>query len=269
MSIQNMEMRSVRAGDVTLNVRDQGSGEPTLVFLHYWGGSARTWAQVIDRLAGRHRCVAFDQRGWGGSEAPADGYATHDLANDVLALIEALELTNYVLVGHSMGGKVAQVVAGDRPQGLRGLILIGPAPAALPGPIPDQVRDQLLNAYKTREGVLQTLDMALSYQSLTPEVREQVVEDSMAGSPQAITAWPTKVMGEDVSASLARIDVPVLVIGADQDKIEPVGLLTEHVVAAIDGATLEVVTDSGHLMPLEQPQQVTELIAAFVARLGA
>lgn len=136
MSIHDMKMTSVTTEAVTLHVEEEGTGAPALVFLHYWGGSARTWTAVMDRLASINRCVAIDQRGWGRSEAPASDYAIRDLADDALAVIAALELDDYLLVGHSMGGKVAQVVAGDRPAGLRGVVLIAPAPAAPATPKP-------------------------------------------------------------------------------------------------------------------------------------
>jgi pimeloyl-ACP methyl ester carboxylesterase len=190
MAIHDMEVTTVTTEAVSLHIEQEGSGAPALVFLHYWGGSARTWTSVMDRLASTNRCVAIDQRGWGRSEAPASGYAIRDHADDALGVIAALELDDYVLVGHSMGGKVAQVVAGDRPAGLRGLVLIAPAPAAPAAPIADEFREQLLGAYLTRDGVLEGLEIVGSYQALSPELREQVVSDSMAGAPQARTAWP-------------------------------------------------------------------------------
>ncbi|MBN3727664.1 alpha/beta fold hydrolase, partial [Burkholderia sp. Ac-20379] len=61
-----------------LHVRDSGTGELALVFLHYWGGSSRTWDGVAGPLRARCRTVAIDQRGWGESDAPAGGYAMAD-----------------------------------------------------------------------------------------------------------------------------------------------------------------------------------------------
>jgi 3-oxoadipate enol-lactonase len=55
----------------TLHVEEAGDGMPALVFLHYWGGSSRTWHPVIERLSGSARCVAIDHSGWGQSSAPA------------------------------------------------------------------------------------------------------------------------------------------------------------------------------------------------------
>src|SRR5580658_4623686 len=196
MSIHDMKMTSVTTEAVTLHVEEEGAGAPALVFLHYWGGSARTWTAVMDRLASTNRCVAIDQRGWGRSEAPASDYAIRDLADDALAVIAALELDDYLLVGHSMGGKVAQVVAGDRPAGLRGVVLIAPAPAAPATPITAEFREQLLGAYLTRDGVLEGLEIVGSHRGLSPELREQVVSDSMASAPQAREAWPNTMISE-------------------------------------------------------------------------
>jgi pimeloyl-ACP methyl ester carboxylesterase len=99
MSIHDMKMTSVTTEAVTLYVEEEGTGAPALLCLHYWGGSARTWTAVMDRLASTNRCVAIDQRGWGRSEAPASDYAIRDLADDALAVIAALELDDYLLVG--------------------------------------------------------------------------------------------------------------------------------------------------------------------------
>jgi pimeloyl-ACP methyl ester carboxylesterase len=101
----------IKAGELTLNVADTGAGEPTLIFLHYWGGSAQTWRAVTSRLSGHFRCVAYDQRGWGTSDAPADGYSIGNLADDATLLIRALKVDRYLLIGHSMGGKVVQLLA--------------------------------------------------------------------------------------------------------------------------------------------------------------
>ena len=77
----------IDAGAATLHVEQAGDRTPALVFLHYWGGSTRTWRPVIERLAESARTVAIDHRGWGQSSSPATGYATGDLANDALAVI--------------------------------------------------------------------------------------------------------------------------------------------------------------------------------------
>jgi pimeloyl-ACP methyl ester carboxylesterase len=146
----------INIGALSLNVLESGAGEPTLLFLHYWGGSARTWNHVIEKLCPTFRCIAYDQRGWGESDAPADGYSISGLAGDAAALIRAFDLKRYVLVGHSMGGKAAQFLAAQQSVGLEALVLVAPA-SPLPQNIPEAARETQLHAYDTRDTVLQAI----------------------------------------------------------------------------------------------------------------
>ena len=252
----------VETGSASLHVTQAGDGTPALVFLHYCGGSSRTWQPVIERLAGSARCVAIDHRGWGRSSAPNAGYAIEDLAADALAVIQTLELDAYILVGHSMGGKVAQLLASRRPDGLRGVVLVAPAPAK-PVAVPEATRTQMAKAYLSREAVIATLDGVLRHAALSDELREQVVTDSLAGSVAAKRQWPAATILQDVSAGLAEIDVPVLVVAGRQDRVEPIEVIKSHVLAEIPGARLDVIDDSGHLIPLEQPDALSDRITAF------
>lgn len=117
----------IETNGTKIHVRQQGGGELALVFLHYYGGSSRTWDAVAAKLSARYRIVAIDHRGWGESDAPAHGYGLADLSADAEGVIKALGLQRYILVGHSMGGKVAQLMASRRPAGLEGLVLIAPS----------------------------------------------------------------------------------------------------------------------------------------------
>jgi pimeloyl-ACP methyl ester carboxylesterase len=99
---------------------------------------------VIDRVDGRARCVAVNQRGWGESHATDGRYDLAAMADDVQAIVAALSLQRYVLVGHSMGGKVAQIVATRRPASLLGLVLVAPAPPT-PMPVPPKILPMLRN----------------------------------------------------------------------------------------------------------------------------
>src|SRR5580658_9424661 len=80
----------IQANGIDINVRDRGRGEPTLVLLHYWGGSSRTWAELIDQLVDQYRSIAIDHRGWGESDAPVQGYGLSDLADDAQSVISAM-----------------------------------------------------------------------------------------------------------------------------------------------------------------------------------
>jgi len=80
----------IASNGIHIEVNDQGSGTPAIVFLHYWGGSSRTWSDVIAALPSSYRTVALDHRGWGNSDAPAKGYALADFADDAQGVIESI-----------------------------------------------------------------------------------------------------------------------------------------------------------------------------------
>ena len=174
---------------VRLHVEDHGQGPTVLVFLHYWGGSSRTWRDVIGALGSGVRCIAIDQRGWGQSDAPAGGYALADLAADAEGVISAVGLERYILVGHSMGGKVVQLIASRRPAGLQGLVLVAPSPPS-PMALPLEVRRGMVHAYDDRASVIATVEQVLAGSPLQADRLERVVADSVAGAAPAKTAWP-------------------------------------------------------------------------------
>jgi 3-oxoadipate enol-lactonase len=252
----------IRAGDLTFNVVDAGAGETTLLFLHYWGGSAGTWRVVTSQLSGEFRCVAYDQRGWGTSDAPPDGYAIADLAADATNIIHSLKIDRYVLVGHSMGGKVAQFLASQQPEGLQGLILVAPAPP-IPQNIPDVARQQQLHAYDNRENAIRAVEF-LTANIPASDVVEQIIADNFAAAPQAKLAWPISSAYEDISAQVKDISVPTLVVAGEQDRQDPVEQHRREVLSRIRGAKLLVIPECGHLVPIDQPAQLADAIRTFV-----
>jgi len=247
---------------VQLHVEQRGAGAPALVFLHYWGGSSHTWRHVIDALALSHRTIALDQRGWGRSPAATTGYALEDLANDAQAVINELDLESYILVGHSMGGKVSQLLASRRPRGLIGLVLVAPAPPS-PMAVPLDVRQGMVHAYDTRESIIATVKQVLAPGGLAPEDLEAVITDSLAGAPAAKKAWPLEGSQEDISAALSRINVPVLVVSGEDDRVDPPAVLRRELLSRISQAQLVVLPGVGHLSPLEAPAQLATIITAF------
>ncbi|MGH8779374.1 alpha/beta fold hydrolase [Paraburkholderia sp.] len=253
----------IRTRETSIHVTEQGDGELALVFLHYWGGSSRTWDAVASELSSQYRVIATDHRGWGDSEAPERGYAIADLANDAQDVIEAMGLRRYVLVGHSMGGKVAQLIASRRPDGLEGIVLVAPSPPS-PMALADEQRAAMAAAYDSRESIEWLLDNVLTANPLTPTQRDQVVVDSLRGAPQAKAAWPNAAMLEDITGHVGSIDVPVLVIAGELDQIDRVETLQKELLPRIAGARLHVLPGTGHLSPLEAPSALATVIRQFV-----
>jgi len=260
-----MSARIVNTNGAAISVTESGVGEPALIFLHYWGGSSRTWQSVVDRLDEKPRTIVLDQRGWGASVATDGRYDLSAMADDVEAVAQTFGLKRYALVGHSMGGKVAQIVAARSPVGLVGLVLIAPAPPT-PMPVPEEQRAAMLASYGSREGVLQALSV-LAGRPLSPELRERVIEDTLRGAAGAKRAWTESGMIKDVSAGLDAVRAPVTVVIGDRDQVEHEGALREIFARLLPHATFRVLNGVGHLSPLEAPDAVADACSAFLDRL--
>ena len=254
----------VGAGKLYAHVRE--GGVPTLVFLHYWGGSHRTWRLVVEQLPPELGYSAHDHRGWGESQGAPGPFDLGQLADDTQTVIDTLGLAEFVLVGHSMGGKIAQLLAARRPTGLRGLVLVAPAPPAPVGVTPEQ-QENLAHAYDDASTVGAALDSALTHHPLPSDLRRQVIEDSLRGHPEARAAWPRFGLVADISAQVEAIDVPVIVLAGKHDQVDPPEVLADHLVPHIPRAELVELSDTGHLSPLEVPGQVAAHLTEFTTYL--
>ena len=248
----------IEVNDTNFQVLEQGTGEPALVFLHYFGGSSRTWSEVIAGLSSTHRCIAPDLRGFGDSDATASGYSVGENADDVAALIQAVHIERYALIGHSMGGKIALALAARRPIGLQSLVLIAPSPPS-PEPMAEQDRARLQSAFGQREGAEETL-REITAHPLPPALFERALEDNLKSSLPAWQAWLEAGRREDITAQMPRINVPVCVVAGAQDNAMTPDVLRREVVERLAHAQLHIVPEAAHLLPLEAPATITRLI---------
>lgn len=120
-----------------------------------------------------------------------------------------------------------------------------------------------IGAYDTRESVIASVEQMLAPDGLRPDDLETVIADSMAGSAQAREAWPLSISQEDISAVLAEIDVPVIAVSGEHDRVDPPAILREELIARLPGAELLVLPGIGHLSPLEAPDDVADILSAF------
>ena len=243
---------------VNLHVAQAGQGETAIVFLHYWGGSSRTWQPVIDQLSGRFRCVAIDLRGWGKSDHTAKNFSLDIQASDVTGAIADLGLSNFILVGHSMGGKIAQIVASRSPSGLRALVLVAPAPPP-PALISAQEKQMRLGGYSTEEGIGMVLGI-LAARPLSDALRRQIVDDTLGGQQEAKEAWIGENMAVDISGDVSAIDVPVHVIVGNADRVETEETLRREIPEFLGNTRFHILDGVGHLAPLEAPGDVASII---------
>jgi pimeloyl-ACP methyl ester carboxylesterase len=184
------------------------------------------------------------------------------LADDAFAVIASLEIERYVLIGHSMGGKLAQYIASTRPKGLEGLVLVAPAP---PNPqiLPPEAFEIQKHAYDCAENVAGAIDF-LTQTQLSPALRQQVIEDSLRGSSTAKYGWPNLMQFEDISREVAGIQVPTLILAGEDDRERSLAQQRSEVLARIPGAQLIALPNAGHLLPLELSDQVAAAIRTFL-----
>lgn len=249
------------------------ANHPSLIFLHYYGGSPSTWAPLLSQpLFAAFHTVCYHARGWAPSTGPSDdhpnAYGIKAMSSDLAAILSATgclqEDARFVLVGHSMGAKVAQHYAATAsPHQLKGMVLVAPAP--LRGmELPEEAKRQQRAAYQTAESVEFVLNhvLAAGPGTLAEDVIASCVKDSLRGSDWAKSAWPDYAMGEDYGDLTNKIPVPVLVLRGDRDfERDMVGSLGKHL-----GWINKEVNDCGHLIPLENPTQLGEDIIAFIEK---
>ncbi|MDQ3323892.1 MAG: alpha/beta hydrolase [Acidobacteriota bacterium] len=254
-----------KINETVLNIMEAGvenyhKSRPTLVFLHYFGGSSRAWTEVIERLAKDFHCVAPDLRGFGASDAlsTAENFAVKDYADDIECLIRVLTIENYVLIGHSMGGKIALALAARQPEGLQSLILLAPSPPS-PEPIKEETRAKQLASHGNRCVATETICQAAGGK-LCGASFESAINDSLRTSEAAWKWWLESGSLEDISSEVGQINVPVLIAAGEKDEAMTPKLLKNEIVRPIENARLVVVAEGKHLLPLEAPEKIADLI---------
>jgi 3-oxoadipate enol-lactonase len=255
---------------VSLAVEMRGKG-PAVLFVHGYPLDRTLWAAQLSGLDG-FRVIAPDLRGLGLSDAPDLGYSMPTYADDLAALLEALQVDEVVLVGLSMGGYVAFEFLRRHRERVRALVLFDTRADADTTDV-RRARDQQSSlarehgAGAVAEQMLPRILAPTAAQS-TPHVVERVRE-MMLAAPVAGIAGALAAMRDrnDSSALLATLDdLPTMVVVGEEDAMTPVDL-ARGMASAIPGARLEIVPGAGHLPPIEAPGVVNALLLDFLESL--
>ncbi len=234
---------------------------PPVILIHGAGGDHLYWPPQLRRLP-NERIFALDLPGHGKSRGIGH-HTIEDYANSILAFMEALKLASAVLIGHSMGGAVALQAALEAPKSMIGLALLGSA-ARL------RVGSRLLHLLADRSRVQAAVDLIIE-QSFAPETSPRFVE---LAKQRMLESRPSVLYGDFQACNafeppfeqVARIAAPTLIIFGAEDKMVPVAtgrVLQEQ----LPQSRLEIVAAAGHMVMLEQPERVAELLSAFLRSL--
>ncbi len=257
----------------TIHAVERGDGPP-LVLVHGVTLGAAVWAPQLRGLAGSHRVIAIDQRGHGESLAGEGGYSFERLADDLLEVLEALHVTGAVLVGHSMGGMVSQLLAVRRPDELRRhvgrLVLVATAAGpVVPGPLAALLAmgggRGLSWAGRHERGIFPGEDLGVLVTRMTfgahPTPGDLEMTRSMiaAMSPSAMSGLLGPLLSFDVRRRLGGVDLPTTVVVGTRDTLTP-PRMARTMAAAIRGAELVVIPGCGHMVMLERADELCELL---------
>lgn len=251
--------RFIESGGVQLCIEQRGAGPRHVLFLHGWISARRMWYDVVQRLdVERFTLHLLDFRGNGASDRPQNG---HDLAGYVCDARVALASIDapVVLVGHSMGGKVAQFLASERPGNLEKLVLVAPGTAS-GGRASERQRAAALDAYGSRAKI-EAFQRAAMTRPLDPAVMERIVEDALVSQREHWQGWYDNGRFSAFMERLHLIDVPALCVGGANDPLVPPSRLRRDVAQAIPGCLHVTIRGAGHNLPVEAPEEIAQAIA--------
>lgn len=246
-----------------MHFEESGSGDVPIIFLHYFGGSSRTWKPVVDLLKDRFRCIAIDLPGFGSSSPLPSPASVERVAGKVNALLEKLRLKKYVLVGHSMGGKIAMQIATASPPTVRQLILVAPSPPT-PEPMSEQETKELLAAFGNAQA-FEKIAKGLVAEPLVETALKKIVDDNLRIQQPAWADWIEAGSKEDISTTVKKIHAPVLVISGEKDPNFSTQFLQKEVGGHLPGARFVEIKNAGHLLPVEAPEMLAQTIVRTIS----
>ena len=271
MSQSSISSRTVELDDgAVLSYRVEGSG-PDVLLVTGLGGTAAFWEPIAARLTDRFRVVSTDARGIAGSTRGTAPVDIDRLSLDCFAILDDLGSTRAAVVGHSTGGVIAQTMGLMQPRRLSGLGLSGTWAKA----------DAYMHGlFRSRLAVLRQLPQEYAVGTIFVGYPATWLKDNWQAHDAALKAYPATHAAQDVvaeriaailafdrSAEIARLSMPVMVNGAEDDQIVP-AYLQRALAAAIPHANLHMLPSGNHFYPLTRTAEFLSALVPWLTKLG-
>ena len=253
-----------RLGDIVVHHAEDGPpGAPWLVLANSLGTDLRVWDALLPRLAGRYRCLRYDKRGHGLTDATPGPYSMAQLAQDLAGLLDMHGATGVIVCGLSIGGMIAQTLSAARPDLVRGLVLMDTA---------HKIGTPSIWAERmaaVQAGGIASITPAILTRWFSPAFHQARTAD-LAGWSNMLTRTPVAgylgccaaIRDADLTEAARGIRVPTLCMVGDADGSTPPDLVAE-LAGLVPGARLATIAGAGHIPGVEQPDAVADAMLAF------
>ncbi|WP_432450490.1 3-oxoadipate enol-lactonase [Aliiroseovarius marinus] len=254
---------------VTLHTVESGAKDgPTVVFAHALGSDLSMWDAVVDALPDHLRLIRMDMRGHGQSPCPDGPYPMGDLVGDAGATLDALRVKGCVFVGLSIGGVIAQGLAAERLDLVRGMVISN---TAVKIGTPWVWEARIKKVRKSGIDAVVNANIDRWFSRATKRDHPELLEDArarMRATPlQGYLGCMEAIADTDLYESTAALRLPTLAIAGSEDGSTPADLVRETA-ALIPGSRFELIRGTGHMPPVEKPDDFAALLSGFLREIG-
>jgi pimeloyl-ACP methyl ester carboxylesterase/tetratricopeptide (TPR) repeat protein len=240
------------------------SGTP-VIMLHGYTDSWFSFSQVVPLMDKKYRVYVLDQRGHGDSSRPEGGYSMPQFAADVIAFMDAMNIRQATIVGHSMGSFVAQHVASEAPERVTKLVLVASATTVRNNTVLGLQReiDALKETAPVPETFARDFQVSTAFQPLAPEFLQGVVSESMKMPVHVWREVMAEMLAPEADVQLKKIKTPTLILWGDKENIFPRSE-QDRLVSELRNSVLKVYPNTGHALHWERPERFAKDLQEFI-----
>lgn len=268
-------------GDIQLAYIDEGRGDQTLILVHGLASNAGFWRYIIPELAQKYRVIAVDLPGYGKSDKGDFPYGMAWYAEQIVGLMDELNISEAVYVGHSMGGQIGLTLSLNHPERLSKMVLA--TPAGVESFKPGEAK-WLRNVFRIDDLTLSGEEIVRTnlnrnfyrwssdYEWMVEERMRMAKGKDMPEFAHAVISCVGAMLDEPTTALLPQVQTETLIVYGDSDGLIPNPFLhpgfTRDVFleaeSAMPNAKLHEIEECGHMIQIEKPQELVAAIQAFV-----